>query len=719
MNQNLGASGGGFNFSRILWAVKSRLGIILICFALATVAGYFASSVVPKYKASAQILFDPSWTASSEPALVPAILNLKALERAIALVQSPQILRQVALKIISQDGAKNISPDSSIQNVLHSNADDELRLRRLMARLGKSLKVSTEAADQIIIVDYQSESPQEAAYIANLMAHTFVEDRTAERKAALSEVTDWLDRRVVESKEKLVSIEKKIHDYQAEHKIYESGSSEYDNQLSHLREQLSLLQVNLSNAESLYRALQPYKDGGSQSNAKLAEVVNDEALQKLRATLTEAESQEAAAKSKFGPYHPDVQAKQAQVQVIRQEIGAEARRKLASTMNLLNTLHNQEKDLRERIDAIELKVNDVRASEVPLRELQRERDATKTLYEASLLRLTQAAPQQARSLSEFKVLLDASVPEAPKIPPMLIWLAVSLAGLAAGLGASVLLDYFNDKLVHIDGLEQALGIHVLACVPLIKDQDLTNAADVKGERRNSLDFFQFAKDHPESLFTNCLMNAKVAIAGQGRAADGNVVMITSPMQGDGKTHLSTNLASLSTLLGKKTLYIDLDSRKGTRSGEAGPQAQKSKLGAFLDAGRLSQIVIAADSAGQYDVVRPAASEEAAWMQFFRPQMTELLEFARKEYDQVWIDTPPVQMFADALMLAKQVDGVIIVAEWSKTTKKELISATDLIRRSGGKVMGVLINKVKVDILISRSMAYYKKYYASPRKLGLI
>jgi Mrp family chromosome partitioning ATPase len=77
------------------------------------------------------------------------------------------------------------------------------------------------------------------------------------------------------------------------------------------------------------------------------------------------------------------------------------------------------------------------------------------------------------------------------------------------------------------------------------------------------------------------------------------------------------------------------------------------------------------------------------------------------------------MFADALMLAKQADGVIIVAEWSKTTKKELISATDLIRRSGGKVMGVLINKVKVDILISRSMVCYKKYYARPRKLGLI
>ena len=587
-----------------------------------------------------------------------------------------------------------------------------------MRRLEKSLTITTEAAEQIISVEYKSESPQEAAYIANLIAHTFVEERTAARKAALSEVTDWLDQRVLEAKEKLVNIEKRIYDYQAEHKIYESGSSEYDNQLLHLREQLSLLQVKLSNAESLYRALQPYKDGGSQGNAKLAEVVNDEALQKLRTTLTEAESQEAAAKSKFGPYHPDVLAKQAQVQVIRQEIGAEARRKLAFTMNELATLHNQEKDLRGRIDAIEQKVNDVRASEVPLRELQRERDATKTLYEANLLRLTQTAPQQTRSLSEFKILLDAGVPEAPKIPPILIWLGISLFGLLTGIGLSFLLEYLNDRLVHIDGLEQALGIHVLACVPLIKDKDFADGVHAKGGRRNSLDFFRFAKDHPRSLFTNSLVNAKVAIAGPSRAGEGNVLMITSPMQGDGKTHLSTNLASLSALLGKKTLYIDLDSRKGIKSVEAGQLAQKTKLGAFLDAEGLSKVIVAADEGGGFDVVRPTASEGAAWLQFFQPKMTELLEFARKEYDQVWIDTPPVQVFADALLLAKLADGVIIVGEWAKTTKRELISTADLIQRSGGKVMGVLINKVKIDVLISRSMVYYDQYYASPKKTGM-
>ena len=89
MDQNIRASGGGLNFSRILWAVKSRFSVILACFALGIVLAFFAASQVqPKYKASAQILFDPSAAAIpiAEPTLVPTILTLKALERAIGLI---------------------------------------------------------------------------------------------------------------------------------------------------------------------------------------------------------------------------------------------------------------------------------------------------------------------------------------------------------------------------------------------------------------------------------------------------------------------------------------------------------------------------------------------------------------------------------------------------------------------------------------------------------
>jgi len=703
--------------NRLFWAVKRYAAVTVACFAFGLLLSYlFISFVPPKYKASVQLLFDPSMgeLIKSEPSFLPGILTSKALDRAIALIQSPAILKQVATKLIAQPEQSGSGPRTKIQTILaDAGASEDLRLRRLIDWLQKSLAVTTEAVDQVIIVSYQSESPQEAAALANLVALTFVDDRTAARKAVLSQATDWLDERASDAKTKLIEIDKKIQNYKAEHKIEgETGSSEYDSQLSHLREQLSHVQDRLSNAESSYNALKSYSEGDRVDYRKLAETLNDPALEKLRAALTEVESQAAAARSKFGSYHPEVRAKEVQAQVIGQEIEAEARRKMEASSKELEALRYEQRDLSAKAEAIRLKVSELRAAEVQLHELQREREAIKTLYDSTLARLTQTAPQQTLSLSEFKVLIDAAIPEHPKIPPILIWIAGGLFGIGLGLGLTLLLDFFNDKLVHLDEVEQTLPVQVLARVPVITGQDFLGgsapAEDSGGYRR-------FAREYPQSLFTNCLLNANVMLSKYSSDADSRIIMITSPVQGDGKTHISSNLASLSALLGERTLLIDLDSRKQSVHSHEMNNASSTQLSEFLDASNLGSLLTATCDEAGVDIIRPTNSEGMAWLKFHTPQMRELLDFSRAAYKQTWIDTPPVQMFADALALAGKVDGVIIVAEWSKTTRRQVLKTRDLIVQSGGQVLGVIINKVKVDVLISPTMAYYQSYYKNQAK----
>jgi len=204
----------------------------------------------------------------------------------------------------------------------------------------------------------------------------------------------------------------------------------------------------------------------------------------------------------------------------------------------------------------------------------------------------------------------------------------------------------------------------------------------------------------------------------GGSCSVKIVMITSPMQGEGKTHLSANLASLSALLGERTLLIDLDSRKEVVREENATGAENADLNVVLNQASLAKHLNATRSEGGYDVIRPTLSEGTVWLKLFQPQMRDLLEFARKNYDQVWIDTPPVQIFADALILVRHVDGVIIISEWSRTTGKQLKETRHVVTRSGGNVIGVIVNKVKVDRIISQSMAYYRNYYAKERKRKL-
>jgi len=709
----------GISLSRVFWALKARIWLIAVCFLFGLLISYlFLSLVAPKYKASAQFLFDPAaeQLASPEPGSAPNITNFKALERVIALIQSPGTLKQVALTVMSDPAFRDFRPETSIRAAVADAAlDDDARMRQLIAILEKGLSIKTEAADQIVIVEYQSKSAQEAAYVTNLIVRTFIQERAAARKLAISQATKWLDERVADAKEKLMAVDEKIEDYKAEHKIdSETGASAYDKQLIALREQSGILQNKLSDAESLYDALQSNVSGANYS--KLAEILDSPSMEKLRAALAAAEAEMAAAKIRLGTFHPEVQGKQAHIEAIRSEIVAEARRKLIIAKNDVDALRSRQQGMKVSIESLEQKVQGLRAAEVQLRELLRERAAIKTLYDSALTKLMQTAPHQVANFSEFRLLLDAAVPSRPKIDPLLIWIGGCFAGLGMGIVLSLILEYASDRLVHLDEVEKQLPAPAIARLPIISDKDFTadGKIDVGRKRAN---FADFTKQFPNSLFTSALANAKIAIAGLDGAKANKVIMITSALQGEGKTNISFNLASLSAMLGEKTLLIDLDTRKETKAEENAGAVPCPELTAYLDETRLSEHLTAARNTADFDVLRSSSPEEAVWLRLFRPQMRDLLEFARNKYDQVWIDTPPAQMFADALVLAKQVDGFILVAEWSKTSKKQLRDTHDLIVRSGGNVLGIIVNKVKVDSVISEYMTSCNNYYRKSDERG--
>jgi polysaccharide biosynthesis transport protein len=705
--------------NRILWTLKRRAGVILGCVLSFFLLSYVFTSVMPpKFKAAAQIIFDPNAEefVKPDPTTMPSIINLKELERAVALIQSPGTLKEAAATLIT--AKMNFQPRTPLQRIIEDRTiSDGLRLRRLIQQLEKDISIKTDATEQIIDVEYQSKSAEEAAFVANLITKTFIDGRTARRKAAIARATAWLDERTAETKDKLLKVDRKIQDYREEHKLdNDGGKSVYEVQLGQLREQLAKVESKISEAESSLKPLQSIS-GENVSYTRLAQSVDGVTMEKLRGSLSDAEGELASAKAKYGISHPEVLRKQAQVQAIYRGIEAEAQRKLVTAKNELDALHSQQQELTRNIATAEAKIQDLQSSEVEFRELKRERDATKTLYDTMLTKLAQTAPQQKLASSEFQVILDAAVPEHPKTPPALIWIIGTLMGLIGGAYLSLLLEHFNDRLVHLED-ESRLPFKVLARVPAISDADVPSNIREATNGARSRGYRQLAKESPNSLFTNCLLGAQLAVTELSHTKSSQVIMVTSPLQGNGKSLISSNLASLSSILGKRTLLIDLDARKGLEAHAIDKDMENSDLNSFLREAKLSEVLTAACEANEFDVIRQRPSEGAVWLRFFQPQMSALLHYARENYDHVWIDSPPSQLFPDALILAKQVDGFIVIAEWSRTTKRQLKAAQDRISQHGGNILGVIVNKVKVDSLISEAMASYRKYQADADKRSL-
>jgi polysaccharide biosynthesis transport protein len=713
MNDTAQNSSFGLSLNHIIWTIGRRKGAIAVSTLLGLVAAQlFLTFVPPKYVASSQLLFNAAAEqfVSSDQELRTSYGAHQIFESATAMIESPGILKPVALKIMSQT-PEQLSSMPAMQKILAlPDLSEGERLSALIEGIQKSLTIKIQAADQVIVLEYKSKSPAEAASIANLVAATFIEERAASRKASLVQATEWLDERSAEAKSRLMEIDKKIQDFKAKHRIEDlTGSSALEAELAHARDQLATLQTRLAEAETVYETLHTYADGGEEDYERLAESIGGAGLDRLRSSLADAQGALASAKSRLGTFHPAVKAEEGHVAAIRAEIAAEARRKQLTSKIDMDQLVARQQTLREEVKSLESKVRDLRASEVQLLEFQREREATKTLYDTMLAKGMQANLQQTLNFAQFKILLDATIPKRPKLPPALVWSAGAIAGLAFGFIVSLLWELFHGRLVILDQARKQLPVAVITQVPEITKADF-NGASAMGV----LNYRNFAKEFPNSLFTNKLLAAQLAV--NAISADGlcKVAMITSPMQGDGKTHISSNLASLSVLLGKRTLFIDLDARKNNDDGDVSEGSACSELTAFVKENKLDEVFSATRRIGGYDILRVISSNGTACFNIFQTKTLDIIAFARANYDYVWIDTPPVGIFNDPLIIARQVDGVLVVGGWSKTTIRQLKDAIELIQENGGCVLGVIINGVRVDALISESMASYANYYGDSK-----
>ena len=201
----------------------------------------------------------------------------------------------------------------------------------------------------------------------------------------------------------------------------------------------------------------------------------------------------------------------------------------------------------------------------------------------------------------------------------------------------------------------------------------------------------------------------------GLAATGNskckTVVVTSSNPGEGKTTTTVNVAISFAMLGKKTLIIDADMRRP----QVGRLLDVSSRNGFSNLlGGFGECYVHSFEGLPLDIITagnmpPNPSELLA-----SPAFSASLEKLKKDYDYIFVDTPPVNSVADAQIIAPNVDGVVVVVRAEATRMQELARAEEVLKSSGGRIIGVVANDVESK---GRSYSYkygkykrYKRYY---------
>lgn len=196
--------------------------------------------------------------------------------------------------------------------------------------------------------------------------------------------------------------------------------------------------------------------------------------------------------------------------------------------------------------------------------------------------------------------------------------------------------------------------------------------------------------------------------------DVKTIVFTSAVPNEGKSTVVFDMARSLTESGKRVLLIDTDMRKSVLLGRLRAKlpenAEIRGLSHFLSGqNKLAEVLYATEIPRLFMIFAGPSVPNATEI-LEKKYFSELLEFGKKQFDYVLIDSAPVGAVIDAAVIAKKCDGAVLVVEQGEVSSRLILGVKKQLEASGVRILGAILNKVKLDK--KRYGSYYGKYYGS-------
>jgi capsular exopolysaccharide synthesis family protein len=311
---------------------------------------------------------------------------------------------------------------------------------------------------------------------------------------------------------------------------------------------------------------------------------------------------------------------------------------------------------------------------------------------------------------------------------MLILGLAMMLGLGAGTVLAFLIDYLDGRVKTLQQAEQISGLPALAALPLIGVRELAGRAK---RGRGDLDNYdprtirllppslqpplmRYAIEEPGTFFAEAIRAVRLAIQRTLRIDPIKIVVVTSALDGEGKTTLAANLALSLATLGIRTLLIDGDLRNPGLTRALCPHADVGLLQVAMGEASLEQALLLDRSTGLSILPSPAVKDDNAITELmFSERITDLLDHLRQRYELIIIDSPPLVPLVDGRALAELADRIVLALAWDQTPREVVSHTMELLAPVHDRILGTVLTRVDLNKLqfydYYRSSAYLKPY----------
>jgi capsular exopolysaccharide synthesis family protein len=559
------------------------------------------------------------------------------------------------------------------------------------------LKVEPVKNSRIVNISYEHPDPRLAAAIADGIANAYVEQVLDIKMGTARQAVEWMTRKIEEQKKKLEESQQALQAYMKDKDIVELENKEAVTplKLQNLSYQLIQAEAKRREAEALYNQVKGL--GSNVADAlTVPAIAGDPVIQSLRTEEIKIEKDIIEMSKKFGEKHPQMVRMKEDLKAVRDKIASEVKRAIQAIRNDYELAKAKEASLRHQFAQGKGEALALSEKAIQYGVLKREVESNQQMYEALLKRVKETSIIEEVRPFNISIIDRAEIPKSPVRPRRLLNIFLSIiVGIFGGIGISFFLEYLDNTFKTPDDVEERLSVPLLGVIPIIKGPDLQ---DRRIELISHLEQKSNVSEAYRALRTSILLSSVDPIKS---------IVITSPLENEGKTTTAVNLAISLAQMDKRVLLVDADLRKPKLHIVFGLD-NSTGLSSFLTRQVIKEIIresgIPNLSVITSGPIPPNSSELLS-----SKRMQEFVELVKEKFDMIIFDATPLIIVTDASILSTLVDGTVMVVMAGKTTFDVARRGVKLLRDINSRLLGSVLNGLDT---MREGYEYLYPYYYS-------
>lgn len=541
--------------------------------------------------------------------------------------------------------------------------------------LSKLNVVLASKQSTVLTLGFETTVVQRGKDVLNTLVQVYNEAALADKNRTTQSTIQFIDERLKLISGELTDVEKDVEGFKSSR-----GLTDISNDANLFLENVKANDAKLNEVElqiSVIKDVQRYVNSNS-AQEKLPSTlgINDPVLLSQINQLAELQLQRDRLLATTTIDNPLVQPITKQIETTRAGIKA-------NIENISSSLNNTKNSLVGNNSQFQGSIKKIPGQERQLISIKRQQTIKETLYLYLLQKKEEAALSYASAVADSRLVdpaYSSNKPIKPKKP--LIFFAALILGVIFPFAYIYCKELFNDKIESVDDISQLTRTPILGEI-FFNENEETIVVDAKSRTAIAEQF--------RSIRTNMQF-----LHGKSTPGVGNVTLLTSSMSGEGKSFVTSNLATAMAISGKKTILLELDLRKPKVSRYLNLLNKKGLSNYLIGKAEISEIIQPSNVHPNFFVIGSGPIPPNPSELLINDEIENLVDYLRRNYDEVFIDTPPIGLVTDAQILGRLSNATLYLVRQGVTYKEQIKKLEMLYVAKKFTNMNVILNGIKLD-----------------------